>query len=114
MFGSEVDSERTFDKIRSMGRTGVRRRRMAVLATGAVLAGLWVGPVGQALGGAGGPMPISSHRYVVRGGDTLWSIAHRVVPEEDPRPVVDAIADANDVRAGDIRPGQILVIPQAG
>ena len=114
MFGFEIDSERAFDRIQSMGRTRVRRRRTAVLAAGAVLAGFWVGPVGHALGGAGGPVPISSQRYVVRGGDTLWSIAHRVVPEEDPRPVVDAIADANDVEPGDIRPGQILVVPQAG
>ena len=114
MFGSGLDSERTFDTIPSMVRTRVRRRRMVALATGAVLAGFWVGPVAHALEGVGEPVPISSERYVVRGGDTLWSIAEGVAPDEDPRAVVDAIARSNDVEPGDIRPGQILVIPQAG
>jgi hypothetical protein len=31
---------------------------------------------------------------VVQPGDTLWSIATRLAPDEDPRPMVDAIAEA--------------------
>jgi len=48
---------------------------------------------------------------VVRPGDTLWSIARRVAPGQDPRGVVDAIADANGVEAGSLVPGQTLVLP---
>jgi Tfp pilus assembly protein FimV len=51
---------------------------------------------------------------VVRSGDTLWSIARRVSPSEDPRPIVDAIAGANPVAPGALVPGQTLVIPLAG
>jgi len=42
--------------------------------------------------------------YVVRPGDTLWSIAQRLQPDADPRPLVDALAE----RAGSsaLRPGQ--------
>ena len=97
-----------------MSRTGVRRRRLAVLATGAVVAGFWAGPVAQALGGSAEPVPVAGRSYVVRSGDTLWSIADRVAPGQDPRPVVDAIASANEVGPGLIVPGQTLVIPLAG
>jgi nucleoid-associated protein YgaU len=114
MFGSALDSEHAFDTMTTMGRTGVRRRRVAVLATAAVVAGFWAGPVAHALGGGTSSMPVSHRSYVVRGGDTLWSIAGRVAPQRDPRAVVDAITAANRVQAGSIVPGQTLVIPLAG
>jgi Tfp pilus assembly protein FimV len=94
-----------------MSRTRVRRRRFAVLATAAVVAGFWAGPVANALDRSPEALPVSTRTYVVRGGDTLWSIAGRIAPGRDPRALVDAIADANDVAAGSIVPGQRLVIP---
>jgi hypothetical protein len=36
----------------------------------------------------------SLHRVVVRPGDSLWSIAERLAPGADPRPVVDALQQA--------------------
>jgi Tfp pilus assembly protein FimV len=114
MFGSALDSEHSFDRIRRMSRTRVRRRRLAVLATAAVLAGCWAGPVANALGRPSEMVPVSIRTYVVRSGDTLWSIAGRVAPGRDPRTVVDSIADANGVAAGSIVPGQSLVIPLEG
>jgi hypothetical protein len=48
--------------------------------------------------------------YVVEPGDTLWSIARRVAPGRDPRPVVDGLIRDNDVRDG-LRAGQELSIP---
>ena len=36
--------------------------------------------------------------YVVRPGDTLWSIAAAIAPDSDPRPVVGALRDANASR----------------
>lgn len=50
-------------------------------------------------------------RYVVRPGDTLWSIAERAAPGHDPRAVVDAIAEANGVDASSLVPGRTLVVP---
>jgi len=55
----------------------------------------------------------SSHRvYVVRPGDTLWSIALRLGgPGADPRPLVDRLTALNHVRDAGITPGERLVLP---
>ncbi len=50
--------------------------------------------------------------YVVRAGDTVWSIAERAVRGGDPRALVDAIAARNGIDAGAVVPGQALVIPR--
>jgi hypothetical protein len=49
--------------------------------------------------------------YVVRPGDTLWTIASKIAPGADPRPVVDDLAD----RAGGavLQPGQRIELPRA-
>jgi hypothetical protein len=41
----------------------------------------------------------------------LWSIAERIAPGADPRPIVDRLAVANQVEPGNLRPGQLLVVP---
>ncbi len=58
--------------------------------------------------------PTASERYLVRSGDTLWSIARHLSPGEDPRPFVDALAEANGVDPGSLVPGQALVVPRSG
>ena len=40
-------------------------------------------------------MPVAGQRYVVQPGDTLWSIATDIAPDDDPRAVVDALREAN-------------------
>ncbi len=80
------------------------------MLTGGLVAAAWAGPVGHALAGAEGAA-VASHSYVVRSGDTLWSIASRIARGEDPRPIVDVIAQANHVDAGALVPGRTLVIP---
>jgi LysM repeat protein len=54
---------------------------------------------------------VSGSSYVVRRGDTLWSIAEGLSPGEDPRPVVDALASVNDLDPGMLVPGRTLVVP---
>ncbi len=81
-----------------------------MLLSGALLVGMWSGPVANAFDGSP-PTARSVRTVVVRPGDTLWSIARRVAPGQDPRGVVDAIADANGVEAGSLVPGQTLVLP---
>jgi len=90
-----------------MSRTHVRRRRLFILLLlpAGVLA--WVLPPG---GAVAGPAHGAPHRYVVRPGDTLWSIA-RGVQDGDPRPLVDAIQAANGADPGALVPGQVLIIP---
>jgi nucleoid-associated protein YgaU len=94
-----------------MTRTGVRRRKLAFTLCLALVAAVWAGPLGRIVAGADGAGLASRSTYVVREGDTLWSIARGVLPGEDPRPLVDAIAAANGVDAGAIVPGQTLLVP---
>ncbi|HEX6581823.1 MAG TPA: LysM peptidoglycan-binding domain-containing protein [Actinomycetota bacterium] len=94
-----------------MGRTRVRRRRLVGLAIAIGFVGVLSGPVANAVGVGGGGEGGSARTYVVRPGDTLWSIARRSSPSVDPRLVVAAIASANRVDPGALVPGQELSIP---
>jgi nucleoid-associated protein YgaU len=49
--------------------------------------------------------------YVVKSGDTLWSIACRVQPDEDPRYVAKQIEEVNHLKSPDLVPGQTLLVP---
>lgn len=53
-----------------------------------------------------------SIEVVVEAGDTLWSIARALVPDEDPRVVVGTIRELNQLGSADIYPGQVLSIYQ--
>ncbi len=93
-----------------MSRTRVRRRRLVALCVTMGLAGVLSGPVANAVG-VGAPEAQASRTYVVRPGDTLWSIATRLAPATDPRIVVDAITSANGLDPAALVPGQQLSIP---
>jgi Tfp pilus assembly protein FimV len=60
--------------------------------------------------GDGPERPAPRVHYVVQPGDTLWSIARQVAPDRDPRPVVDALVEANDLHGG-LQAGQELTVP---
>ena len=49
--------------------------------------------------------------YVVRPHDTLWSIATRVAPGDDPRDAVWRIRRLNRLAGATIVPGEKLVVP---
>ena len=52
--------------------------------------------------------------YVVRPGDTIWTIAQRIAgPGTDPRPTVDRLTSLNHVSDAQITPGERLVLPAA-
>jgi hypothetical protein len=110
MFESGLDVEHVFDRMTTMSRTRVRRRRALLAASLAVLGVLSAGPLTHASAGSTQP-PHQGRRYIVREGDTIWDIAIRFGPGGDPRPLVDAISEANRVDAGALRPGQIIAIP---
>jgi len=111
MFEFLLDSEQVFDRLPRVDRTHVRRRRLAVTLILAMVASAWAVPAMRALGADSEPVRVSSTSYVVREGDTLWSIAERVSPGEDPRPIVDALANVNGLDPGDLVPGQTLLVP---
>lgn len=92
-----------------------RGRRLAASAIGALVVGsLGVGAHALASGAdaAPGMAPASSTAVVVRSGDTLWSIAHSVAPESDPRAVVAALRARNHLSSASLRPGQRLAVPR--
>jgi nucleoid-associated protein YgaU len=69
------------------------------------LAALVVAVAARQSSGAGHPQ-----RYLVRPGDTLWSIASRHYAG-DPRAAVWSIERGNDLRGAAIWPGERLVLP---
>lgn len=99
-----------------------RRRRLlaaglSLLAIAAVLilvqliqAGIGGGPL-TTTGAAAGPgmIPAGTTEYVVRPGDTLWSIAARLAPGRDERPLVDRLVA--ETHGASIYPGQVITLP---
>jgi Tfp pilus assembly protein FimV len=52
------------------------------------------------------------HTYLVRAGDTLWSVASRTYSgSHDPRQLVFLIEQRNPLTNADIRPGEVLILP---
>jgi hypothetical protein len=91
----------------------VRRRRVLLVAMGLLLLALALPlsgtggnshPIGSALAETGHPVA-----YTVQPGDTLWSIAERVDPAGDPRPLVARLA--SQVGSDTVVPGEHLVLP---
>ena len=99
-----------------------RRRRLlaagvALLAIAAVVilaqliqAGIGGGPL-TTTGAAAGPGMVAAgaSEYVVRPGDTLWSIASSLEPGRDVRPLVDRLA--KEIGGSELFAGEAIPIP---
>lgn len=89
------------------------RVAVAVLLTGplVVLAALF-GP--SALGAVAGTQTSGAEfaHVTVTDGQSLWQIAEKVAPNDDPRDVVAAIVDLNGLTGSVVVPGERLAIPQ--
>lgn len=58
------------------------------------------------------PVPAETTTVTVRSGDTLWALAAQATPGADTRITVEQIMELNGlVSAGDIHPGDLLVVP---
>ncbi len=91
----------------------VRRRRTLLAVTGLLLVGLALPlsgtgghshATGSALAETGKPFV-----YTVQPGDTLWSIAARIEPSGDPRPLVARLAAQTGSEA--VVPGERISVP---
>lgn len=57
--------------------------------------------------------PPRLEEVVVQPGDTLWAVAQRIAPGQDPRPVVDQIRRLNQLPSAQLQAGQQLLLPAA-
>jgi hypothetical protein len=93
----------------------LRRRHMLLAVTALALLVALASPWSSGGGGAPSasattPSALSAHSvYTVQPGDTLWSIALRLDPQGDPRPVVSALSA--EVGSDTVRPGERLRLP---
>ena len=87
-----------------------RRRRLVVVA---VVVGLVLGlAVFGRQAGANRPaeqVAAEAVTVTVQPGDTLWSIARSLAPDDDPRPLTDALVEL--AGGTSLQPGQRIVIP---
>jgi len=111
MFEQALDTEQAFAHHADMERTYVRRRRTVAVVAAALVAVL-MSPLAAGAVRRGEPSaPAAQQVVVVQTGDTLWSIAQRVRPGDDPRVVAGEITAANGVQPGALVVGSSLVVP---
>jgi hypothetical protein len=79
-----------------------------------IQAGIGGGPLtttGAPAAQAGGPamIPAGTRFYVVRPGDTIWSVADRLDPNGDERPLVDVLQ--RELKGSTLYPGEQIPLP---
>ena len=97
----------------SRPRTRLTRRGrlvLLVLAIGLLLAAISVGRAGSQAATATETGP-SLQQTTVQPGETLWSVARRIAPANDPREVIAQIQRINDLESSSLRVGQQLLLP---
>ena len=96
-----------------------RGRTLLLLALVAVMFGAF--SFGQSSSQASGtrvagspaaPAPVVAETVVLP-GESLWTVARRIAPENDPRDVVEQIRQLNDMRGSQLLIGQQLLLPVA-
>jgi nucleoid-associated protein YgaU len=109
----EAPKRRTRRAPRRRTSVAVRRRRTLLAVTGLLLIGLAL-----PLGGTGGHSHAAGSAlaetgepfvYTVQAGDTLWTIAQRIDPSGDPRPLVAKLAAQTG--SDTVAPGQKIDLP---
>ena len=60
--------------------------------------------------GSGAAAPVAT---TVQPGESLWSVAQRIAPENDPREVIAQIRRLNDLSTSELQVGQLLLLPTA-
>ncbi len=99
--------------------TAVRLTRRGRAALVLVLAVLLLGAfsIGQrdtrAAGVDAGGTAAAPVVTTVQAGESLWSVAQRIAPENDPREVIAQIRRLNDLQTSGLQVGQQLLLPTA-
>jgi hypothetical protein len=103
-----IDTARTEPALR-LTRRG---RTLVVLLLAAVLFGAF--SLGRSASQATGPGEATGPALVqttVQPGESLWSVAQRIAPDNDPREVIAQIRRINDLESSQLLVGQQLLLP---
>jgi hypothetical protein len=86
---------------------------LVLLASALLLAAISIGRAGSQAATAveNGP---ALQQTTVQSGETLWSVAQRIAPANDPREVVAQIRRINHLPSSSLRVGQQLLLPVVG
>ncbi|QNO36593.1 LysM peptidoglycan-binding domain-containing protein [Protaetiibacter sp. SSC-01] len=110
-----------FPSARAAARPAARPRLRITRRGRAVLGALLGAPIAAALtlsalsgtpAQAGSTASTTTFEYIsVASGESLWDLAAWVAPESDPREVVAALVELNQLPTTEVQPGQRLAIP---
>ena len=88
------------------------RAVVGVLLAAPVAIALAMSALSGAAAQAGSSPSTTSFDYItVASGESLWDLAAWVAPDADPREVVSALIDLNQLESGEVQPGQRLAVP---
>ncbi len=83
---------------------------LAAVLLGAFSLGRTASQAADVAGDSGAPQ---LQQTTVQPGESLWAVAQRIAPDNDPRDVVAQIRRLNDLRSAQLRVGQQLLLPVA-
>jgi hypothetical protein len=86
------------------------RALLVLLCAVLLLAAVSIGRTGSQAATATGTGPTLS-QTTVQPGETLWTVARRIAPQNDPREVVAQIRRINHLQSSSLRAGQQLLLP---
>jgi Tfp pilus assembly protein FimV len=87
-----------------------RGRALVVLVVAALLLAAF--SLGRVSTQAVSDAPPTPAHVTVRDGETLWQVASRIAPHQDPRPIVAQIERLNGLDGAGLRAGQDLLVPR--
>ena len=112
-FGPSVLERATGSRARRSRAVHLTRRGRGVLLLVMVALLLAAFSLGRAGSQAATPAsPTLLQQTTVHAGDSLWSVARRIAPGADPRPVVLQLQHLNHVGGAGLRAGQQLLLPR--
>jgi hypothetical protein len=91
-----------------------RRGRVAVLLAlvTLLLVAFSLGKIGTQAAPRSHGRPAALATTTVHPGESLWAVAKRVAPGQDPRGVIARLQDVNHLDGATVRAGQLLLIPR--
>jgi Tfp pilus assembly protein FimV len=111
--GLRLEPARAASRPAAPARTRITRRgRLVLLVLSALilLAVISVGRAGSQAATATETGP-ALQQTTVQPGETLWAVAQRIAPDNDPRQVVAQIRRINHLPSSSLRAGQQLLLP---